>query len=525
ALERIDGMFAVALWDRRDRTLHLVRDRLGEKPLYYSAIGRTVLFGSQLKALTLFPGFDKAVDRRALALLLRLSYVPSPLTIFAGARKLGAGSTVAFRHGQAGWPEPELWWDFSAVAGAARSARPAGQDAGALERLEVLMRESVARRLVADVPVGTFLSGGIDSSLVTALAQAGAGAGRVRTFTVGFGGGAGDETAHAMRVARHLGTEHTEIELMPADALAVVPDLHRWWDEPFADPSQLPTLLLCREARRRVTVALSGDGGDEVFGGYRRYTAGSWIARASGRVPVGVRRVGAGALRSVPVPAWDALERLGQRLLARRAVTDVGTKAYKLAGVMGAGSTREVYMGLVSAWDGAGSVVLDAGGWDGPPALPWDGGAAEEMMAWDTLSTLPDEMLVKVDRASMAFGLEVRVPLLDHRVVEAAWALPAGLRISGGTGKVALRRVLDRYVPRHLVERAKAGFDPPLGSWLRGPLRPWAEPLLSERRLRDQGLLDAGAVRARWAEHLAGRPGREYALWAVLVFQAWLDGQ
>jgi asparagine synthase (glutamine-hydrolysing) len=526
-LERLDAMFALALWDRRDRVLHLIRDRLGEKPLYYSVHGGLVLFGSELRALLAYPRFSREIDRRALAFLLRLNYIPAPLTIFTGARKLAAGSLVSLRPGRSGWPEPEVWWDFPDAARTAMAARPSdGDDAAALDQLEAVLAGSVSRRLAADVPIGTFLSGGIDSTLVTALAQKGSG-GSVRTFTVGFAGQGRDEADHAEAVARHLGTAHARIDLTADDALDLVPHLGRYYDEPFADPSQLPTLLMCREARRHVTVALSGDGGDEAFGGYRRYTAGAVLSRRMRPLPRGVRRAGAGALRAVPGALWDGIERGAQRLRPHGIGADLGTRAHKLARLLSAQSSRDAYMSLVSAWDDAEAVVLDApdAHWAGPPSLPGLAATtAEEMMAWDTLSTLPDEMLVKVDRASMAFSLEVRPPLVDHKVVEAAWALPPSLRIRGGVGKRALRLLVERHVPRHLVDRPKTGFDPPLGVWLRGPLRDWAEDLLAPSRLAAQGFVDPVAVRACWDAHQEGRPGLEYPLWAVLVFEAWLDG-
>jgi asparagine synthase (glutamine-hydrolysing) len=525
-LERLDAMFALALWDRQDRVLYLTRDRLGEKPLYYSVIGGVVLFGSELRALLAYPGFSREIDRRALALLLRLNYIPAPLTIFSGVRKLAAGTLVSLRSGQRGWPEPEVWWDFPAAARTAVAARPpAGDDQGALNQLESVLAEAVSRRLVADVPIGSFLSGGIDSSLITALAQA-ASTGPVRTFTVGFAGQGHDEADHAAAVARHLGTAHTRIDVTADDALNLVPHLGRYYDEPFADPSQLPTLLMCRQARGHVTVALSGDGGDEAFGGYRRYTAGAALSRRVLPLPRRLRRAAAGALDAVPGAVWDGIGRGAQRLRPTSVGPDVGTRAHKLARLLAAGSSREVYMSLVSAWDDAETVVLGAphSPWSGPPPLGGLAGTpAEEMMAWDTLSTLPDEMLVKVDRASMAFGLEVRPPLVDHKVVEAAWNLPPSLRIRGGVGKQALRLLLERHVPRHLFDRPKTGFDPPLGQWLRGPLRNWAEDHLAESRLRAQGFFDPAAVRACWDAHQAGRPGLEYPLWAVLAFEAWLD--
>ncbi len=317
-LERLDAMFALALWDRRDRVLHLTRDRLGEKPLYYSVMGGVVLFGSELRALLAHPRFSREIDRRALALLLRLNYIPAPLTIFSGARKLAAATLVSLRPGQRGWPEPEVWWDFPAAARTAMAARPpGGDDQGALDQLEAVLAEAVSRRLVADVPIGSFLSGGIDSSLVTALAQAGS-RGPVRTFTVGFAGQGHDEADHAEAVARHLGTAHTRIDLTADDALNLVPHLGRHYDEPFADPSQLPTLLMCREASRHVTVALSGDGGDEAFGGYRRYTAGAVLSRRVLPLPRRLRGAAAGALDAVPGAVWDGIGRGAATAAARR---------------------------------------------------------------------------------------------------------------------------------------------------------------------------------------------------------------
>jgi asparagine synthase (glutamine-hydrolysing) len=525
-LERLDAMFALALWDRRDRVLHLVRDRLGEKPLYYAMRDGVMLFGSELRALLAYPQFNREIDRRALALLLRLNYIPAPLTIFTGARKLAAGTFVSVRAGERGWPRPEVWWDFSHAARTAISARPPKGDdkQGALGQLETVIAESVSRRMVADVPVGTFLSGGIDSTLVAALAQV-TSSGPVRTFTVGFAGQGGDESNQAEAVARHLGTAHNRIDLTSDDALSLVPHLGRYYDEPFADPSQLPTILMCLEAKRHVTVALSGDGGDEGFGGYRRYTAGAAITRRVLPLPRGLRRVAAGTLQVVPGGVWATVERGVRRVRPNPAGSDVGARAQKLGRLLSAGSSREVYMSLVSAWDDAETVVLGAADlpWSGPPPTGLLATPAEEMMAWDTLSTLPDEMLVKVDRASMAFGLEVRPPLVGHKVVEAAWALPSSLRIDGGVGKRALRLLVERYVPRHLTNRPKTGFDPPLGTWLRGPLRNWAEDLLAASRLKAEGYLDPAKVRTSWDAYQAGRPGLDYPLWAVLAFEAWLE--
>lgn len=517
AIQRMDAMFAMALWDRQENCLHLLRDRLGEKPLYYSVEGKRIVFASGLGAIEALPAFNAEVDRSALAMFMRLNYIPAPATIYTSVRKLAAGSMVTVRAGQTGWPDPDKWWDFGEVARSATRRRPAVNSISitrdATDHIAGLLSNSVARRLEADVPVGMFLSGGIDSSLVAALAQ-NAATRPIRTFTVGFRGTDEDESEHAEAVARHLGTDHTRLELTPADALGLVPELPQWWDEPFADPSQLPTLLLCRQARGHVTVALSGDGGDEIFGGYRRYTAGSTAARWLLPLPVAVRHAGASLMEAIPKSAWD---RLGPA---------AGARMHKLAGAMSANTPRDLYVSLISAWGDAESLVigLDGRAWQGPPVLDWSTSVVESMMAWDTMTTLPDEMLVKVDRASMAVALEVRPPLLSHRVVEASWALPPNLRVKGGKGKVVLRDILSRHVPRELFERPKTGFDPPLAEWLRGPLRSWAEDLLSPVRLKTQGFFNPAPITARWQELLAGRPGREYSLWSVLMFQSWLEG-
>ena len=541
ALERLNAMFALAVWDRHTNVLHLARDRLGEKPLYYGVNRGAVTFGSELRSLRRHPAFSTELDRRALALYLRLNHIPAPLTIYAQARKLPAGTLVSVPAGSvtglagpddvvglpAKWPGAAWPPDRGDSPGSA-PARPAGARDDALDELDSLLRDAVARRMVADVPVGAFLSGGIDSSLVTALAQATSST-PVRTFTVGFGGAGGDETVAAAAVARHLGTDHTRIELSGADAVAAVPELGCHWDEPFADPSQLPTLLLCRETKRHVTVALSGDGGDEGFGGYNRYVMGGIVGRSLGGRAAPLRRAaGRAAGRALAAPSTRRLGPGGggggasRRTVRRPRAEHQGAQAGRGPG--GVDRSRELYVTLLSSWDDAESTVIGAAGdrWEGP-STPAMGSPAEAMMAWDTTSVLPDEMLCKLDRASMAVSLEARVPLLDHRVVEAAWHLPPSLRIVGGTGKQALRQILDRYVPRPLVDRPKMGFDPPIGAWLRGPLRPWAEDLLAESRLRSEGYLEPGPVRARWAEHLAGRGSHDYALWAVLMFETWLD--
>lgn len=527
ALGHTNAMFGLALWDRRERRLTLARDRLGEKPLYYGWAGADLVFASELKALRAHGDFAAEVDRDSLAAYLRAGFVPHPRTIYRGVATLPPGSSVTFDAGAApgSMPPARPWWSLADVvdAGAGDRRRPVPD--GAVDELDELLGDAVGLRLQADVPVGAFLSGGIDSSAVVALARAGA-AGPVRTFTVAMPDVGFDEGPEARAVAAHLGTDHTEVELSVADALGVIPRLGTVYDEPFGDPSALPTVLVSQVARRHVTVCLSGDGGDEVFAGYNRHVLGPRLWRTLGRLPPGARRAAAAALLRPPGPWWDAA---GARLPSRLRVRNPGDKVEKLSRLLGAPDAAGLYGRLAGQWDdpaslvsGAAEPVTLAGRRDRWPALH---DTLEEFLWLDTAMVLPDDMLVKVDRASMAAGLEMRVPLLDHRIVEWAWRLPAAAKVRDGQGKWVLRRVLDRYVPRSLVDRPKMGFDPPLGGWLRGPLREWADDLLSPARLAADGWFDPDPVRARWREHLAGGRNHDYRLWSVLMFQSWLDAR
>ena len=524
-LPRLSGMFACAIWDERLQKLHLVRDQLGKKPLYYGWQGNTLLFGSELKALRAHPLFAAQVDRDALAAYLRYSYIPAPLSIYQGINKLPPASWVTLSPDQPGTtPAPVAFWEPVQMVVAGRRAPPVLDEKETLDRLDVLLRDAVRLRMVADVPLGAFLSGGIDSSLVVALMQAQS-TRPVRTFTIGYGEKEYDETPYARAVAEHLGTDHSELRVTSEDALSVVPRLPFLYDEPFADASQIPTALVSVLARRSVTVALSGDGGDELFGGYNRYVIGSRLLPWLGRAPVALRRKLAALLTSTAPASWARLA-AGFDAVAPRALRGLlsGNRIHKLAGVLSVGSADELYDRLVSCWPNPGEIVLgnsrESRKSDPTPASL---NATERMMLRDLLTYLPDDILVKVDRASMAVGLEVRAPLLDLRVAEFAWSLPLSLKIRGNEGKWLLRRLLDAHLPRVLLERPKQGFGVPIDSWLRGPLRAWAEDLLAEDRLARENYFNPLPIRRAWKEHLSGSRNFQYQLWAILMFQSWLD--
>ena len=530
-LERCAGMFALALWDRQQRTLTLARDRAGEKPLYYGWCGAHFLFGSELKALRAHPAWRGEIDRGALTLFMRYACVPAPYSIYAGIRKLAPGTLLTLPAGAApgSLPAPVAYWDAATVAAAGQRTPFAGSDDEALAELERLLRAAVAGQMVADVPLGAFLSGGIDSSTVVALMQQSS-ARPVKTFTIGFAEAAYDEAEHAAAVARHLGTEHTELRLSPQDALDVVPRLPQIYDEPFADSSQIPTHLVAQLARRHVAVSLSGDGGDELFGGYTRHAWTGRMWRAMRPYPPALRAVAAGLVHSLPPAGWDAVFARLAPLLPRVArQSHPGDKMHKAAAVLAAHDAADIYLRLVSQWPDPAALV--AGGAEPPlaarEAAAWRFGedSAHSQMLLDLAGYLPDDILVKVDRAAMAVSLETRVPLLDHRVIEFAWRLPLALKIRDGAGKWLLRRLLGRLVPPALVERPKTGFGVPLDGWLRGPLKGWAADLLDASRLTREGWLDARPVAQAWREHLSGRYNHQHALWCVLMFESWLAAQ
>lgn len=524
-LERANGMFAFALWDRSERKLYLARDRMGEKPLYYGVQGKTLLFGSELKALRQHPAWQGRIDRGALSLFLRHSYVPGPYSIYDGVQKLPPGHYLEIVAGDVNLPEPVAYWDIADKARQGRDQPFEGSPEAAVDALEELLLDAVGIRMAADVPLGAFLSGGYDSSTIVALMQRQSSR-PVKTFSIGFSEAEYDESHHAKRVAHHLGTDHTELYATPQDALDQIPILPHHWDEPFADASQIPTLLVSRLARSAVTVSLSGDGGDELFCGYNRYAQGYDVWRRLGRIPRGLRRMVSGALRLAPAGAIDKAMKIAPANLRRMAV---GDRLLKLADVLDVDQGDDFYRVLVSHNKDPGSLVI--GGHEPPtimseadPDWPATGDFRNRMMYLDMRSYLPDDILVKVDRASMAVSLESRVPLLDHRVVEFALAMPLAHKLRNGEPKWPLRQVLYRYVPREMMERPKTGFGVPIEHWLRGSLRDWADDLLEPDRLRREGFLDADAVSRLWSDTRSGRRRAHHHVWDILMFQAWLDG-
>jgi asparagine synthase (glutamine-hydrolysing) len=528
ALQRANGMFALALWDRTTRRLHLVRDRFGQKPLYYGRFGTTFAFASELRAFRHLPGFSASPDRGAVALLLRHGAIPAPYTIYGNCRKLTAGSVLTisaddFARGTL--PNPVPYWSATDAAANGCADPLSLDDEAAADALEALLQDAVRSCMVSDVPLGAFLSGGIDSSTVVALMQAQSSR-PIRTFSIGFTEAAYNEATDAAQVAAHLGTDHTEFYVSPADAQAVIPALPQIYDEPFADSSQVPTFLVSRLAREHVTVSLSGDGGDELFGGYNRYTWARNLDRTLGLLPHAVRRCVAHRAKTISPASWDSTCARAIGLFRRNARQDrYGDKVHKLAEIIDAPSREAMYWRLVSQWKQPDKVLIDAtepptrlsdqASW---PVLP---SFIQQIMLLDSLVYLPDDILVKLDRAGMAVSLETRVPLLDHRLFEFAWRLPAHQKIRRGSGKWILREVLARHVPRALFERPKMGFGVPIGDWLRTDLRAWADDLLSPEALRAGGYFHAGTVAATWHEHLSGRRNHQHALWPILMFEAW----
>lgn len=514
AVQKLIGMFAFVIWDKQSNILTLVRDRLGIKPLYYGFQEGVFYFGSQLKSFHAHSSFRPQIDKEALTSYFRFNYVPAPLSIYKGIEKCMPGTIVTINADRV--VRKKAFWQLTM-----ESLSQGQSDEKYIEELEVLLKDAVKKRMIADVPLGAFLSGGIDSSLVVALMQA-QNEQPVKTFSIGFHEEGYNEATHAAEVAKHLGTDHHELYLTDQQAQQFIPQIPQFYDEPFADVSQIPTYLVSKMAREKVTVALSGDGGDESFAGYNRYLSGYSIWRWIQWMPQGLREIMSQVIQGVRPGLWDGFAKLLPSSVCPAHLSD---KAYKFADVMKMKDGKEFYRSLVSSWQNPEQVVL--GGMEAK-TYPWTEEKRpalrhfiEQMQFWDTLTYLPDDILTKVDRASMAVSLEARVPLLDHRVVEYAARLPLSMKIREGKSKWLLRQVLYRYVPSKLVDRPKMGFGVPIGQWMRGALKEWTEDLLSESYLTQQGLLDPKIISTYWQEHLSGERNWQSQLWGVLMFQAW----
>ena len=542
ALSKFVGMFAIVLFDRAERRLHLIRDRMGEKPLYYGWCNSAFIFGSELKALKKYPAFAGEVDRDVLALYLRHMVVPAPFTIYQGVYKLQPGYMLSLDFDKVSFdpkktltqnnlPENGIklsqWWSLRETVESGKASQFA-DETEALELLETRLRESIRWQSIADVPLGTFLSGGVDSSLITALMQSES-ISPIRTFTIGFQEKQYSEADHASTVARHLGTEHIELCVTAKDALGVVQRLPSLYDEPFADSSQLPTFLLCAQAREYMKVALSGDAGDELFGGYNRYF---WVRKIWANIswlPHSTRRLFAKVIFLFPPNCWDKVYALISRIQPSSShLAFAGQKLHNLAErLVNIKSDDELFYSLISEWESPRNVVISAcepftlfqkrNDW---PELP---DIEHRMMYLDAMTYLPDDIMVKVDRAAMGASLETRSPYMDHRIVELAWRMPLSMKIQNNQGKWPLRKILYKYVPRELIERPKQGFGVPLADWLRGPLRDWAENLISVERLKRDGYFFPEPIHSKWQEHLTGLKNWEHSLWPILMFQQWLD--
>ena len=532
AISKFVGMFAFALWDKEKNSLHLSRDRIGEKPLYYGSMGGVLLFGSELKALRKHPAWKGEVDPDTLALFMQYGYVPTPHSIYKNIFKVQPATIATFNQNNISslvLPTVETYWQAAKLAQEGEANPIWNDEATAIDHLDRLLEVSVKQQMIADVPLGAFLSGGVDSSTIVAYMQKQSSR-PVKTFTIGFQEENYNEAVYAKEVALHLGTDHTELYVSAEQAMEVIPKIPIIYDEPFSDSSQIPTYLISQLTRKKVAVSLSGDGGDELFGGYNRYFWGSSIWGKIGKIPPQPRKLLAQIISSVPPSGWDDIYKILKSVTpAKLRQPDFGNKLHKLAKILGATNADSMFLGLTSLWDKSSNLVRNTT--HGKTILGQSHSHsgiknfAQRMMFLDAMNYLPDDILVKVDRASMAVGLETRVPFLNHHLIEFAWRTPLSMKIKNGQGKWLLRQVLYKYVPKELIERPKMGFAVPIGTWLRGPLRDWAEDLLDENRLKNEGFLNSTLVREKWKEHLTGKKNWHHHIWTVLMFQGWLQNQ
>lgn len=525
-VQKLIGMFAFSFWDGKNQTLTLARDRIGKKPLYWGLHQGVLLFASELKSIAAYPGWSPRINRGALSAYFDYNYVPSPVSIYEDIQKLKPGTLLVIDN--KGRTKETLYWDFSKIATDALNSQEVRSESELEESLDGLLRDAVKRRMFSDVPLAAFLSGGIDSSLILSIMQSESKS-KVKSFSIGFHEAGYNEATYAAAVAKHLGTDHHELYLHPNEAQSIIPQIPDFFDEPFADVSQIPTFLVSKLAREQVTVSLSGDGGDELFAGYNRYLFGNRFWGILSKIPKPLRSVMEKTLLALPPATWDKLA--ANFSILNKNADRFGDKIHKLSGLLSADNREIFYKRAVSQW-GINHNLLklhkDSLNISTHNILPWDNvkntqdfNFVEYMQYMDTLTYLPDDILAKVDRASMAVSLEARTPFLDHRVVEFAWTLPMHMKIRSGKGKWLLRSLLNRYVPKEMFERPKMGFGVPIDTWLRGSLRDWAEDLLSEKALAKDDLLNPKPIQKRWQEHLSGKRNWQYSLWGVLMFQAW----